>query len=155
MSRTLKDNMGMHIQTLACLRSTWTCQHSHNQTYGTQGSRHSPISHKSRHDGNVRAVSSGSHSWSPRTAMGQSYRLDRTDSLCAGSVCLSFPLFPEGPHHPFALWCQCGGCGLWILCLASLLQSLRSFAFPFSWHSLTPLPLVRAGLKGTPPPDII
>lgn len=81
MSRTLKDNIGMHIQTLAYLRSTWTCQHSHNQTCGTQGSRHPPISHKSRHDGNVRAVSSGSHSWSPRTAMGQSYRLDRTASV--------------------------------------------------------------------------
>lgn len=66
------------------------------------------------------------------------------------------PFVPGRIHdHPFALWCQCGGCGLWILYLASLLQSLRSLAFPFSWHSLTLLPLVRARLKGTPPPDII
>lgn len=52
----------VNTQAFTYPRITQTSQHSRNQTSSTQGSRCPQISHKCRHAGNVRAMSSGLHS---------------------------------------------------------------------------------------------
>lgn len=154
MSRALNDNIGRNIQTLRCLRTMRTSQHSHSQTSSTQGSRCPAISPKSKHAENVRILSSGTHSGSLRTVEGQSCRLDRTISVLGGSVCHS--LFPKGSQrHPSYCGVSVEGLGFGFSAGPPSSNPCIPSPPPSPGTSPTPFHFSRARLKGTPPPDTI